>query len=236
MPNTLGLDDDLDPVEVVQLLERVFDIEVSQEEAGRILTVGDFYDAMFCKIPPDEGDRKCAGAMAFNRIRAALRRLGYGDRLTPASDMNVLERGGTKSHLKKLEKESGLRMPGPVATRMGCLASLCAFVAILAGVFSLQPGFAAAFLSLLAGLIAAGAIVYADPGKLPADCRTLAGLAKRVAAMNYGRLVKMGARHGDDDIWENLTEALSDFAAVPKSEITRETFFLTSQFKKCAAA
>jgi acyl carrier protein len=92
MPNTLGLDDDLDPVEVVQLLERVFDIEVSQEEADRISTVGDFYEVLLRKIPPDEADRKCASAVAFYRIRAALRRLGHGDRLTPASGMHVLER------------------------------------------------------------------------------------------------------------------------------------------------
>ena len=39
MPNMLGPDDDLDGVEVVQELERVFDVKVSNEEAERIFTV-----------------------------------------------------------------------------------------------------------------------------------------------------------------------------------------------------
>ena len=36
MPNTLGLDDDLNPVGVVRHVERVFDITVSSDEAERI--------------------------------------------------------------------------------------------------------------------------------------------------------------------------------------------------------
>jgi hypothetical protein len=60
---------------------------------------------------------------------------------------------------------------------------------------------------------------------------TLADLTKAAAAMNYGRLLKMGARHRDDDIWDNLVEALSNYA-LPKPDITRETFFLQSQLKK----
>ena len=49
--------------------------------------------------------------------------------------------------------------------------------------------------------------------------------------MNYGRLVTMGARHRDDDIWDNLVEALSHYA-LPKPDITRETYFLQSQLRK----
>ena len=49
--------------------------------------------------------------------------------------------------------------------------------------------------------------------------------------MNYGRLVNMGARHRDEDIWVNLVEALCHYA-LPKPDITRETFFLQSQPKK----
>lgn len=48
--------------------------------------------------------------------------------------------------------------------------------------------------------------------------------------MNYGRLVKMGARYRDEDIWDNLVEALSGYA--PKPEISRETLFQQSQIQK----
>jgi hypothetical protein len=81
------------------------------------------------------------------------------------------------------------------------------------------------------GLITVVVILkYGDPGKLPANCSSLADLTRAAAAMNYGRLVKMGARHRDEDIWENLVGALSGYA-LPKLEITKETFFLQSQLK-----
>ena len=232
MPNTLGLDDDLDGIEVVRDLERIFDIKVSNEEAERISTVGEFHDLLLSKLSPNEADKKCATAMTFYRIRRALQRLGYGDKLIPASDIRVLEGGRTKSNLMKLEVESGLRLPGTVSTRIGRRAALFGFLMTLTIVFSLQPGFASAFLGVIIGLIIVGAILkYGDPGKLPANCDTLADLARTAAAMNYGRLVKMGARHRDQDIWDNLVEALSHYA-LPKPDITRETFFLQSQLKR----
>lgn len=235
MPNTLGLDDDLEPVEVLRQLEGVFDIRVSNEEAERIFNVGAFYDLVLRKIPSNDADRKCATAMALYRTRGALRKLGYGDGLTPASDIHVLERGRTKKNLRDVGKASGLRMPETVPTPVGRVGSPCTFVVILAGVFSLQPGFGSAFLGMLVGLLAAAAILkYVDPGRLPANCNTLSDLTKMVAVRNYGRLIKNGARHRNDDVWETLVEALSHYA-LPKSEITRETFFLQSQFDKHAS-
>src|ERR1700734_2776145 len=99
MPNTLGLDDDLDGVEVVQDLKRIFDIMVSRQEAARIFNVGEFHDLLLQKIPPDEAGGKCASAMAFYRIRRALRCLGHDHDLTPASGIRALEPGRTKQNL-----------------------------------------------------------------------------------------------------------------------------------------
>ncbi len=207
---------------VVRDLERIFDIKVSNEEAERIFTVGEFHDLLLRKLPPNEADKKCATAMTFYRIRRALRRLGYGDKLTPASDMRALERGRTKSNLMKLEAESGLRLPGTVSTRIGRRAALFSLMMVFTIVFSLQPGFASAFLGVIVGLIMVVVILkYGDPAKLPANCSTLADLTRAAAAMNFGPLVKMGARHRDEDIWDNLVEALSHYA-LPKPDNQRD--------------
>lgn len=240
MPNTLGLDDDLDGVELVKDLERIFDIKVSNEEAERILTVGEFHDLLLRKIPPNEADRKCARAMTFYRLRSALGRLGYGEKLTPASDMHILERGRIKSNFKSIERECGLRLPRAEATKVVWRAFLCSFLVTLIGVFVLEPGISSMLSGVLLGLLCGLVVVcvvgaYVDPGQLPANCATLADLTKNAAAMNYGRLIKMGARHREDDIWHNLVEALCHYM-LPKSEITRETYFLQSQLKKNAAA
>src|SRR5579863_9828425 len=103
MPNTLGLDDDLDGIAVVRDLERIFDVKVSHEEAERIFTVGEFHDLLVRKLPPNEADRKCASAMTFYRLRSALRRLGYGDKLTPLPicvSLSLEERSQTLGSLK----------------------------------------------------------------------------------------------------------------------------------------
>ncbi len=233
MPNTLGLDDDLDAVEVLCDLERIFDVKVSDEEAVRVLTVGEFHDLLLSKISANEAERKCPSAMTFYRIRSALRRLGYGQDLIPASDMRILERGWTKSNLERLEEEFGLHLPVAQLTRGGCVASLCFFFVALAGVYSLQPGIPSVLLGSLFGLVASVIIMYIDPGKLPINCTTLADFTKETTALNYGFLIKMGARHSSEDIWENLVTVLSRYAyPLPKSEITRETYFLQSRERK----
>jgi hypothetical protein len=236
MPNTLGLDDDLDGVEVVRDLERIFGVKLWNDEAERISTVGNFHELLLRKIPPNAADQKCASAMTFYRLRRALGQLGYGQNLTPASDIRILERGRTKTNFKKLEMESGLDLPNPVTTNFGWSAFLLCFFSVWGGALYLSPGILSVFLGCLFALFGAGAVLnYIDPGKLPADCATLADLTKRTAALNFGRLVKMGARHGENEIWETLVEALSGYD-LPKSDITRDTYFLKSQLKKAAAA
>ncbi len=134
--------------------------------------------------PPWSRNRRAMLPRPGTRIRTTLRRLGYGDELTPASNAHILERGRTKSNLKKLETEAGLRLPRAVSTRMRRCAALFAFVIILAAVFSLQPRPTAAFIGTIAGLILAGAILnYGDPGKSPLTCDTLADLTRKAAGM-----------------------------------------------------
>jgi hypothetical protein len=227
MTSTLGLDDDLDGVEFVKNIEKAFDIKFTNEEVERTSTVGEFYDLLRRKIPANDADKKCASAMTFYRLRQGLDRMGFGRRLSPSSDLHVLERGRTKSNFKTLEAETGLRLPSPAPTNsslFGCLA-----VAVL---FCAAP-----FLFVASGWIvllivpAWAAIIWLEPGKLPKDCATLGGLTRRTAALSYGRLIKSGASSSDNEMWKTLIELLSDYA-LPKSEITRDTVFL----QKSAAA
>ncbi len=79
-------------------------------------------------------------------------------------------------------------------------------------------------------------LALADPGRLRRDCRSLGGLARAAALLNYGRLIRAGARHGEEDIWRHLVAALSSFAAVSEAAIARDTMFLQSQLKKSRSA
>ena len=71
-PNTLGLDDDLDGVELLIAIHRAFDVEISNEDAGTINTMGDLHDLLMSKFE-DTGGEKCHTSMAFYRVRRALK-------------------------------------------------------------------------------------------------------------------------------------------------------------------
>lgn len=62
MANTLGLDDDLDRVEVVQVDESAFNTKIANEEAEAIVTVGEMFDLLRGKIVGSATARKCASA------------------------------------------------------------------------------------------------------------------------------------------------------------------------------
>ena len=235
MPNTIGLDDDLDDVELLRELQAVFDIAFSPEEAWTLVTVGDVEALLLRRIPANEADRKCASAMTCYRLRAALARLGHGERLAPAAALPGLARGRVRAKLKQLERESGLRLPVAPATRLGCLVACAGFIAMTVGALWLQPAFPALIVGGALGLfIALIMLRFIDPGQLPDSCATLAGLARAAAVLNHGRLIRAGARHRAEDIWATLLEVLSIYEVL-KAEITRETYLLDSQWRKHAA-
>jgi hypothetical protein len=231
VPNSLDLDEEWGGEELVLELERAFAVAFSNEEVEHLGTVGGLHDLLIAKIPPNDGDTKCVTAMAFYRLRRALRRLGHDGRIAPATDVLRLERGTLKSSLRELERESGLRLPLAAITPAAAMASLGCFVAAIAGAVLIPTSLPSAVVGALSGLMAACALVYFDAGRFPADCATLGGLAKRTAALNYGDLVQRGARHGDDDIWDVLLTLLPDHN-LPKAEVTRETCFFHGQLKK----
>lgn len=237
MANSLDLDDDLDTVEVVRLLEKVFDVQVSDEEAARTHTVGDFHDLLLLKLPQGERNHKCASAMTFYRLRTALERLGYGAGLAPSSDVWGLEAGRTKANLSRLAEEARLALPGPVFSAAG---KWLLFVLYLAGVVAAYA--LDAKVGVLIGAVLFGwlpAFVAArdlDGGRLSPDCQTLAGLTRKAALLNFGRLVKEGARCSEDDVWRALVEVLSGFSGKPAPEIARDTYLLHSALKRQSAA
>jgi hypothetical protein len=193
-------------VELVRTLEKAFEIEIAGAEAERILTVGQLYDLLLSKIPVDESARKCASAMAFYRLRRARKSLGYDLASIPSADLSFLERRGAKASFKALEQQTGLRLPQPDLSYLGAVG--CAAVAVF---FCIVLGFSAFFqlpysssvdaFALVVSIAIGWAIAHFDRGSLPKSCCTLGGLARKVAALNYGQLIKAGANHRDGEVW-----------------------------------
>jgi hypothetical protein len=227
MLDTLGLGDP-DDVEMVRGLEEIFDISFTDKETRNLVNVGDLYNLILRKIPRDESNRKCASAMAFYRLRRAFADLRQGKRLSPGAELAPTARA--KRLFRELARRTGLTMPDPafswIGKMGGYMALLWPFAMIWAVAVKSPPHALAIF--CLGALPAAFLLAVVDPRRVPAEFPTLGALAKKVARLNYGRLVKEGAEANDAEIWEAFVEVVTSITNVPAEKIGRETLFFSS--------
>lgn len=231
MMNTLGLDDELDTVEVVSSLETSFSIQFTVAEVSAWRTVGDIYSTLRIRFS-NSGKRagRCATAMTFYRLRRALSDLSIDTRLRPETPVKGLTTLTTKALFKQISARAGLRLPRPRVALWGTLGAwsiLASFVGLAsAAVF-------APYLWLLPMLAAALGIMLLrlDPGDIPFDCQTLGDLSRKVTGLNFGKLSNEGAELQDKDLWNALVEVLSEDTFLPKLEIRPETLLLQKQLR-----
>ncbi len=93
-------------------------------------------------------------------------------------------------------------------------------VGIVYGAWALAPGIL---------VVTAVALMFIDPGKFPADCETLGELSTKVARLNFGHLAKAGARVTQKELWDSLTEVVSQYSSTPTTEMTSDALLLRSQ-------
>jgi len=234
--NSLGWDDVIDSVEALQELETVFQIEIENDEAEAIQTVGDLFDVILEKLPPGHTG-KCASAMAFFRLRRALGQPQFA----PPNDLTFLNQQGAKAILAALREKTGLNVPscryarlGSIGCAVACVGGLVFAVALIAflgkhGMLGLTVVVAAA-MTMILGTIA----TRLDKGLLPSDCRTLGELAKQTATASYGCLVRLGARARESEMWDIVTAMLAAHANVLPTEINRDTTFYEGQKRQTA--
>lgn len=228
MRSTLALDDPDNRVELTEALEAAFAMRFSVADAAACRTVGDVFQILRSHFPPSrEGTGGCATAMVFYRVRQALADLGGESALTPTSDIEHLAGRRGRSFLERLGQRSGLRSPRWEATLVGRTGGWM----MLAGLVWLLTAADARHLWYTA--VASGALglalVLLDPGKLPADCRTLGGLARKMAALNFGNFHAQGAQARERDLWAGLVEILSEHALVLKAEVHPGTLLLSKE-------
>jgi hypothetical protein len=217
----VGDGDDLD---LLVDLEAAFGIGVTDNEREHIRTVGDIYAIIGGRFSnAKQSTNGCLTAMAFYRVRRALRALGSTDTIAPDTTLRDISPLKPKQLMKKLESVAGLRMPSAAGlwTSIGIWLSfaggLVLFLVLLA-----NPQL---WLMPTALILLGSSLVYWERGILSSDCETVGGLAKKAACLNLGRLVIEGARPRDSDLWNALTEVLANHSSVPPSFITPNTRF-----------
>jgi hypothetical protein len=120
MPNTLGLDDDLAPNELVAELEASFGFRFTNSELGSLRTVGDIFAVIRGRYAQtSDGANRCATAMAFYRIRRACAGFNARAKLTPDTRLDAFNTLTVKAFCKQIKARTGLRLPRLGFTPMG---------------------------------------------------------------------------------------------------------------------
>jgi hypothetical protein len=200
--NCLNLVGDGDDVDVLYAIEEAFGVRISEAEALRCETVGQLFDIVSSKLNiPDVRHLRCPTALAFFRLRAALRRLGHVHRMRTKTDLRTIFRAhGAKRLHVSLSREAALKLPAlelhPASTTALALMMACGVA------FSLWFG---SWLPLLGSAVLAVILGFVLPKTIPQRIASLGDFAADCAVWNYGRLSEQagGARRGD--VWKALT-------------------------------
>lgn len=236
MANTLGLDDDLDPVEVAKDLEQAFAFKLSDEEAQSCSTVGDIYAVLLKHIGgSDRQSKRCATAMTFFRLRRAFRVAAPEVPITVATPMHLFNHLPAKPLIKQIRFLSGLQLPGAAPSKVAHAGVFLILSGIL-GVFAsavLAPSMAFwSFQLSLAMTLSGMLLTKIDKGRLPNGVETVGDLARMAATKNFGVLVQQGARWSEESLWAAMVEILAERATLTKSEIRPDTLLLAKALRR----
>jgi acyl carrier protein len=218
----------LDTVEIVMEIEDAFSINIPDDEASRMVTVGDVFDYIVANTSVPTQSAVCLSAIAFYSIRRAAMTLGATKRLRPRdSTLTILPDSKRRRYWAQLQERSELRLP-PLR-RPRWLVAICTLAVIACsgyfGVLAYQIND-----SQLAGLASAaaiGSIVGAIAGWLtrplavyPANnCITFRGLAESALGLNFKTLSERYNGANTSDIWIALRSIIVEQLGVSPGEV-----------------
>lgn len=225
----------LEYVEMVMELERRFDIEFDEGEAGYFLTVGALYDYLRNRCA-GRGQPGCPTRRAFYRLRQAFVEVLGLDRqsLRPATELSpLLSRYPLHVTWNRLARKAGMRFP-PLADRTGSFAACGAFlamaIAFTAGTFftgDVFEGIAMALMSCLIGVLLGYMVGLCWFSSIPPETSTLGDLARVAVALNYSQFQDSAEPPAENDaIWQILCDVLADVSGIRREQLTRDTRFV----------
>lgn len=227
----------LDAVELIMEIEQAFDIQIPDEPASNIRTVGELFDFLVTQIRGEAPSRDvCLSAAAFYLIRrAACDRLHLDRRhIRPSTRLeSVVPVENRRAVWADLARSLHLRLPTLVRpSRIVWLASGLAilFALVMSVVVAFGFGPAGAVVCLLPALIVSSvtAAELTDSSRIlfPPQCSTLRELAKYVLFHNYAAVSGQVNAWNPDDAWDALKQIIVDELGVRPELVTREASFV----------
>lgn len=226
----------LDAVELVMDIEEAFDIQIPDERAAEIVTVGQLYDLILEACPARRRDGMCMSAATFRLIRRAMQsELGLDvRRLRPRDTVDsVFPPDRRQQAWSRLSDTLNLRFPK--LARPNWITALAAMAMLITGVGCgylsyLLFGSAVALVFGAAATVVSGLILERATTVFAVSPResftTFRGLTGVVLAHNYATLSRRFNTWAPSDIWEALQTIITEQLGVKPELITPETSFV----------
>lgn len=221
----------LDSVELLMSTEDAFQIHITDEEANKILTVGDLYNLIINKIEVQEHNRKsCLTSAAFYRIRRALcevMNLRRGD-IRPATNLSSIVPLKRRRHnWKRFQDEVGLNKVPGLYPHFGLIAvsavAICMVPRLVGVEFSILELF---FLFFIALIFSAVFYMKCAPILALTLPSTVGSLAEIVALTNARQLAEEMGGLNKKEVWEIVSKIVIEHLGVKPEQVTTEARFV----------
>lgn len=225
-PKSVGVVGDGDDVAIIETIEDVFKVAITDEDAESIRTLEDAHSVICSKLPNEENEQtKCLTAMAYYRLNRAMQ--GHG-KAWPSERVEAPEAMRPRAFQQQLEEASGLQLP--------FLTTSSAWVNML-GWSILWTWAAGPILFFDFYAIAVGFLVFALNIAIwryatSIDQRvwifrgTLADLSRQASEENIGQLVSEGGKWKGADVWAVMTKIISDETGFPAEKMQPAMTFI----------
>lgn len=223
----------LDSVELVMSVEDAFQISITEEDASKISTVGEFYDVVLSKlaikgVDDEESSRRCLTSAAFYRVRQAMVEVLRIDRrkINPKTELSVLlPTQQRRENWQRIRQATELKIPklrlnwGVISIKFAILMAM----GIASGLLQYLGIVGLIIVCLIAALVMAK-FTPALHISLPAS--TVGELAEQVYLANVKQLSEKNGGLNEREVWDALKKIIIRQLGVKPEEVTPEAKFI----------
>ena len=219
--NSLDLDPEWGAIDLIEDVETTFECMIEDHQAAECTTVGDVYRVLCARAPEwDEQSGNCASSIVFYRLRHSLSATARRG-VTPKMPLAAFALHPSQL-LKKITRDTGLRVPIHRLTLLGKIGGWLTFIGILVAIVAL---FTQHWMeSGAAALVAVGGfpLQLLDRGQYPTGVVTFGDLVRRIAPLNVTKLRDVGGAPADR--WSVLVALAAEHGVLSPREIGPDTF------------
>lgn len=234
-----------DSLSLILAVEEAFDIEIPDEEAEKVVSVGDLHEIVKAKFAakwPVALSAPCVTSAVFYRVRRALMAAGCEKRaLAPKAELETLLppeiRRATWENLSRElnsdlpELKRSAKLENTINLTFWCVLAACPLWSLILGL-GLDPvlhgglnWFWAALLACFGMWWLMWRLTEPHATHLPADCQSVGDIARYICATRYVDFVAARGLWTENELWNTLQLLVAREADVETARVTPNARF-----------